>query len=94
MRQDQHVIETVRAFHRAGKVVASICSAAQLLISAEIVRGKNISGYYAMRDDIMNAGATYVDEPAVVDDRIVTSPHYKHLGPWMKAVFEEVARAG
>lgn len=92
MRQDKDVIATVQNFHYAGKVIASICSAAQLLISAKIVKGKKISGYYAMKDDIENAGATYVDAPAVVDDRIVTSPHYKHLGPWMKAVLEEVER--
>ena len=90
MRQDRDVIRTIEKFTFYGKVIASICSAAQLLISAKIVKGKRISGYYAMKDDIENAGAIYVDAPAVVDSKIVTSPHYKHLGPWMKAVLEEV----
>ena len=90
MRQDEWLISFITNFHKAGKVIASICSAAQLLISAKIVKGKRISGYYAMKDDIINAGAIYVDEPAVVDSKIVTSPHYKHLGPWMKAVIKEV----
>jgi protease I len=62
----------------------------ELLISANIVKGNKISGYYSIKDDINNAGATYVDAPAVVDDRIVTSPHYKHLGDWMKATFQQV----
>jgi protease I len=92
MRQDKEILKIVREFHEAGKVVASICHAAQLLISAKIVKGKKISGYYSIKDDINNAGATYVDAPAVVDDRIVTSPHYKHLGPWMIAIFEQVER--
>jgi len=92
MRLDVRVIGIIKVFHGQGKVIASICSAAQLLISARVVRGNRISGYYAMKDDIINAGATYVDAPAVIDDRIVTSPHYKHLGPWMKAVLEEVER--
>ena len=92
MRQRKELIDFIQAFHHTRKVIGSICSAAQLLISADIVRDNIISGYYAMADDIVNAGATYVDAPAVVDDHIVTSPHYKHLGPWMKAVLEEVDR--
>jgi protease I len=67
-----------------------MCSGAQMLISAKIVKGKRISAYYAMQVDVENAGAVFVDEPAVVCDRIVTSPHYKHLGAWMKAVFDEI----
>ena len=93
MRLDPNVMRIIDSMHNVNKsVIASICSAAQLLISAKIVNGKKISGYYAMADDITNAGATYVDAPAVVDDRIVTSPHYKHLGLWMAAVLKEVDR--
>lgn len=90
MRQDEGVLEFIAAFHSAGKVIASICHGAQLLISANVARGKKISGYYSIRDDINNAGATYVDAPVVVDDNIVSSPHYKHLGPWMKEVLTQV----
>ena len=90
MRQDEEIIKFISDFHYAGKVIACICSATQLLISAKIVNGKHISGYYAMKDDITNAGATYVDAPTVIDSKIITSSHYKHLGPWMKAVFNEV----
>ncbi len=90
MRQDEEILKIVSDFHAQGKVIASICHAAQLLISARIVKGNKISGYYSIKDDINNAGATYVDAPAVMSDRIVSSPHYKHLGPWMKAVFREV----
>ena len=71
-----------------GKVIGCICSGAQLLISAKIVNGKKVSGYYSMIDDIVNAGANYVDEPAVVDDKIITTAHYKDMGPWMKKILE------
>ena len=56
-----------------------------MLISANIVKGKKIAGYYSIKDDINNAGAIYTDEPAVIDGNIVTTAHYKHLGAWMKA---------
>ncbi len=92
MRQDQEILDFIRQFHLAGKVIASICHAAQLLISARIVKGKRISGYYSIKDDINNAGAIYVDGPAVVDSKIVSCPHYKHLGPWMKEALAQVAQ--
>lgn len=92
MRQDKEMLKFIADFHAAGKVIASICHAAQMLISAKLVKGRNISGYYSIKDDIENAGGTYVDEPAVVCDRIVTTAHYKDLGPWMKAALGEAAK--
>ena len=90
MRQDNEILKFIADFHKAGKVIASICHGAQLLISANVVKGKKISGYYSIKDDINNAGATYVDAAAVVDGKIITSPHYKHLGPWMKETLAQV----
>ena len=58
------------------------------MISAKVVKGRNISGYYSMKDDIINAGANYVDQPAVVDKNIVTTAHYKDMGPWMASVIK------
>lgn len=95
MRQDRELLQFIATFHECGKLIASICHGAQLLISAGLVRGRRISGYYSIKDDIHNAGGQYVDAPAVVDDRIVTSPHYKHLGPWMRATLTQCQeRAG
>ena len=78
-------IKFISDFYKADKVIACICSGVQLLISAKIVKGKKIAGYYSLEDDIVNAGAIYTDKPAVVDGKIVTTAHYKDLGPWMKA---------
>ena len=86
IRQDKRLINFISDFHKRGKVIACICSGAQLLISAKIVKGKKIAGYYSMEDDITNAGAIYTDEPSVIDDKIVTTAHYKDMGPWMKSV--------
>lgn len=86
MRQDDDIIGFIQHFYRSRGVIGSICHAAQLLITARLVQGKKISGYYSIKDDIRNAGGTYIDAPFVIDGRIISSPHYKHLGPWMKAV--------
>ena len=92
MRQDKEILQFISDFNDSGKVIASICHAAQLLISAKVVDGRKISGYYSIKDDINNAGAIYTDEPAVVDENIVSTAHYKDLGPWMKAALTLVEK--
>ena len=86
LRQNQPLIRYIANFKG---VIGSMCSAAHLLISAKIVKGRRISGYYALKDDIENAGATFVDAPFVTDGNIVSAPHYKWLGPWMAEVIRQ-----
>ncbi len=73
VRRDRATLELVRACHARGKVVAAICHAPWILISAGIVKGKRATGLSAVRDDLVNAGAEYVDEPVVCDGNIITS---------------------
>lgn len=84
LRQQQNILDFVASFVNSNKIVASTCHGAQLLISAKVTKGRKISAYYSIKDDIINSGATYVDAPFVIDNNIVSSPHYKHMGPWMK----------
>lgn len=93
VRQNKKIIKFIAKFAKENKVIGCICSGTQLLISAKIVKNKKISGYYSMIDDINNAGGVYTDLPAVIDSRIVTTAHYKDMGPWMKAVIDEFYKA-
>ena len=86
LRQSIIVLQVIRGFDKAGKTIGAICHGTQLLISAGLIRGRRASGYYSIADDIRNAGGEYVDAPFVTDGKIITSPHYKHLGHWMKEV--------
>ena len=90
LRQEKDVLRFIADFNKTGKVIASNCHGAQMMISAKIVKGKRISGYYSLEDDINNAGATYSREPVVVDGNIVSSPHYDHMGIWMKTAIDMV----
>ena len=90
VRQEKKIINFITEFNKEKKIIACICSGAQLLISAKVVKGRKIAGYYSMADDLVNAGAIYTDKPAVVDDNIVTTAHYKDMGPWMKEVIKKV----
>ncbi len=89
VRQEKKIINFISEFNNKGKIISCICSGAQLLISAKVVNKRKIAGYYSMADDLINAGAIYTDEPAVVDKNIITTAHYKDMGPWMKAAIEQ-----
>ena len=90
VRQEKKIINFITDFNKEKKMIACICSAAQLLISAKVVKGRKIAGYYSMKDDLINAGAIYTDLPAVIDANIVTTAHYKDMGPWMKEVIKKI----
>ena len=90
VRQDKKIINFITEFNKENKIIACICSAAQLLISAKVVKDRKIAGYYSMKDDLINAGAIYTDLPAVVDKNIITTAHYKDMAPWMKEVIKKI----
>jgi len=92
VRQNNNIINFITEFDKKKKIIACICSGAQLLISAKVVKGRKIAGYYSMKDDLINAGAEYTDLPAVIDGNIVTTAHYKDMGPWMKAAIKQVLK--
>ena len=92
VRQEEKIIKFISEFDKQKKIIACICSAAQLLISAKVVKGRKIAGYYSMKDDLINAGAIYTDLPAVIDENIITTAHYKDMGPWMKAVIQQLSQ--
>jgi protease I len=67
------MVALVRDAYDQGKVVAAICHAGWMLASAGIVRGKRVTSFYSIKDDMINAGAIWADEPVVCDGRIITS---------------------
>ena len=90
VRQEKKIIDFISEFDKAKKTIACICSGAQLLISAKVVKGRKIAGYYSMKDDLVNAGAIYTDLPSVIDNNIITTAHYKDMGPWMREVINKI----
>jgi protease I len=72
LRLHEATLDLVRRFHEKGKLLAAICHGPWILISAGIMSGKRATGYAAVRDDLRNAGAKYVDVPAVRDGNIIT----------------------
>jgi protease I len=90
LRLDETAINIVKSFNDKNKLIAAICSGTMMLISANIIKNKKVTGYYAWKQDIINAGGIFVDKPSVVDENLITSPHYKYNGEWMKSVVEKL----
>ena len=88
MRRDQNMVSLVRAFDQQGKVVAAICHAGWMLVSAGILKGKKATSYKSIRDDMVLAGAEGVDEPVVISGKLVTSRTPSDLPDFGKALVE------
>ncbi|MCB9367018.1 MAG: type 1 glutamine amidotransferase [Calditrichaeota bacterium] len=73
LRMSEPVLELVRAMDRAKKPIACICHGGWVLASAGILRGRKVTSFQAIRDDLINAGAKWVDKEVVVDKHLVTS---------------------
>ena len=86
LRRSAAVLDLVRDFHAASKPIAFICHAGWVPISAGIVKGRRATSVDAIRDDMVNAGVDWVDEPAVVDGNLISARTPADLGPWMKAI--------
>ena len=73
MRRNPSMVKLVKDAYHQGKIVAAICHAGWMLASADIVRAKHLTSFYSIKDDMVNAGAIWVDEPVVRDGTIITS---------------------
>jgi protease I len=91
LRLNPKVLEIVRHFSEAGKPIAAICHAAQLLAAAHVLQGRRCSCYPAVAPDVAAAGGTYVEVPmdkACVDGNLITAPAWPAHPAWLSAFLE------
>jgi protease I len=91
LRQNEKALAFVRAFFEAAKPVAAICHAPQILISADLVRGRTMTSWEAVQKDLQNAGAAVRDKPVVVDKGLVTSRKPDDIPQFNAKMIEEFA---
>jgi protease I len=92
MRRDAKFIQIVRDMDAAQKPIGAICHGGWLLCSAGVLQGRRATSFFSIRDDMINAGANYVDAAAVVDGNLITSRVPDDLPAFCKAFIEAVAR--
>lgn len=86
MRRYPAMVQLVRDVFQQGKVVAAICHAGWMLASADIVSGRTVTSFFAIKDDLIHAGANWVDQEVMVDGRLITSRKPEDLPAFMKAI--------
>jgi protease I len=91
LRREPAAVQFVKAFFQTGKPVAAICHGPQLLIEADVVRGRKLTSFASIRTDLKNAGAQWVDQEVVVDNGLVTSRSPDDLPAFNAKMIEEFA---
>jgi len=97
MRRNAKMLALVIAMADAGKPVASICHGPWMLCSARradgqpVAKGIKATGFAAIKDDLINAGATFVDEPVVCDGPFITSRTPSDLSPFCHAIIDQLS---
>ena len=86
LRRDQDILGFVRKMHEKGKLVAAICHAGWVLVSAGVLKDKNATCFVAIKDDLINAGAKYLDREVVVDGNLITSRNPYDLPVFCKKI--------
>ena len=92
MRRSSAMVEFAYRIANAGKIVAAICHGGWLLCSTKIYKGKKATCFMAIKDDIKNAGADYVDEECVIDGNLITSRKPDDLPAFCKAIIDVLSR--
>ncbi|MCU1261711.1 MAG: intracellular protease, PfpI family [Bryobacterales bacterium] len=85
IRRHQSALQFVRDLDRQGKLVASICHGPWVLCSAGILKGRKATSFFAIKDDVVNAGAKWEDAEVVVDENLVTSRKPEDLPAFCRA---------
>lgn len=93
IRMNKEVQRFVREFDATKKPIFVICHGPQVLISAQIVRGRQLTGVNAISDDIRNAGGLYRDQPVVQDSNWISSRTPSDLPQFNRAILEKLAQA-
>jgi len=87
IRRCPAMIQLVADLHAKGKLIAAICHGPWVLCSTKALRGKKATCFFAIKDDVVNAGANYVDAEVVRDGQLITSRKPDDLPSFMQAIF-------
>ena len=91
LRQSAQARNFVRSFDRARKPIASLCHGPWVLASAGLLSGRTLTSWPGVRDDLVNAGATWLDQEFVKDGNLVTSRGPQDMVPFVKGIIEHFA---
>ncbi|MDD3579913.1 MAG: type 1 glutamine amidotransferase [Desulfobacca sp.] len=88
MRRYPAMVRLVKDMAAQGKVVAAICHGGWMLASAEVVQGKTVTAFFAIKDDLVHAGGIFIDAEVAVDGNLITSRKPEDLPAFCQAVIK------
>ena len=91
LRLHEEALDLIRKANSSGIVVAAICHAGSVLISAGVVSGRRLTSYRSIRDDLLAANAEWVDEPVVTDGNLITSRTPRDLPHFLPAILDAIS---
>ncbi len=91
IRRHEKALRLVKDLDRAGKMVASICHGPWVLCSAGVLKGRKATSFFAIKDDVVNAGAQWEDSEVVVDGNLITSRKPEDLPAFCRAAIQVLA---
>jgi deglycase len=92
MRRHDGMVRLVREAAQNGKVVAAICHAGWMLASADVIKGKKVTSFFSIKDDMVHAGGLWVDQEVVVDGNLITSRKPDDLPAFCRAIIKALAK--
>ncbi|HUW23633.1 putative cysteine protease YraA [subsurface metagenome] len=93
LRRYKEVNNFVREMYKKNKLVAAICHGGWVLVSAGIVKGKKVTGFYAIKDDLVNAGGKFIDKEVVVDGNLITSRKPFDLPAFCREILRKIKKS-
>jgi len=94
LRLDERVLALTKKMNSLGRFIAAICHGPQVLISADLVKGKRVTSYVAVRDDLINAGAKFLDTAAMRDGNIITGRVPDDLPEFCQEIIRALSEKG
>ena len=94
MRRHDAMVKLVRNAAQQGKVVAAICHAGWMLASAGVVKGKQVTSFFSIKDDMVNAGGQWSDREVVVDGNLITSRKPDDLPAFCREIVRALSKVG
>ena len=88
LRRSDEIVDFVKAMHKQNKLIAAICHAGWVLVSAGVLKGKKATCFSAIKDDVINAGAEFIDKEVVVDGNLITSRNPYDLPFFLQAIIK------
>lgn len=92
LRRYTEVLHIVKKHYEKGKLVCAVCHGPWVLISAKIVKGKTVTGFFAIKDDLVNAGANYTGNPVEIDGNLITATDPNSMLEMVRIIVERLRR--